>query len=184
VAAGGARPGSTKAAPTVPPAAGGAGATATGQPPPASAGVPAAGAYASLDEPPSEVADGRAAGEALAEKYRSGGSTGMGTTRYAARSRVPRDLAPAERPAAGTLFHLLSAEGAYHRQNGRYGSLHELHAAGFLRLDVPVGSDGFRRARYHFTVRVEADGFRAEARPLAAGRAFYVDDNGYILPVE
>jgi serine/threonine-protein kinase len=154
-----------------------------GQTQSAAGGVPAAGGYSFLDELPSEVADGRELGEIAAQKYRSGGSNGLGTTRYRPRGPVPRDLAPFERPAAATLFHLLAAERAYHRTNGRYGGLHDLHAAGLVRLDVPIGADGFRRARYHFTMKVEADGFRAEARPLSPeGRPFYVDESGYILP--
>jgi eukaryotic-like serine/threonine-protein kinase len=154
-------------------------------PPPPSQGAeaagPAAGDFTYLDELPSETPDGRAAGEALAQKYRSGGSTSYNTTRFRARALFPSGTTLAERPAVGTLVHLHQAEEAYHRKNGRYGSARELADAGFLRVDVPVSAEGFRRARYGFRVTAAADSYRADAVPLAAnGRAFMVDDSGYV----
>ena len=154
-------------------------------PPPASEGAPAAapasGDYAYLDELPPETPDGRAAGEALAQKYRSGGSTNYSTTRFRARARFPPGITLAERPAIGTLLHLHQAEEVYHRKNGRYANARELAEAGFLRLDVPVSTEGFRRARYGFRVTPGADSYRADAIPLAAnGRAFMVDDSGFV----
>jgi hypothetical protein len=141
----------------------------------------AAGDYAHLDELPPDTPDGRAAGEALAEKYRSGGSTGYTSTRFRARPRFPPGTTLAERPAIGTLVHLHQAEEAYHRKNGRYGSPRELAEAGFLRLDVPVSPQGFRRAFYAFRVTASADGYRADAVPLGGhGRAFMVDDSGFV----
>ena len=51
--------------------------------------------------------------------------------------------------------------------------------------DLPLGGgwtgDGFTRRQYRFTVRATGDSFRAGAQPLAGGRAFYVDDAGYVL---
>jgi serine/threonine-protein kinase len=155
-------------------------------PPPAAAeSVPrasaAGGGYAYLDELPPETPDGRAAGEALAQKYRSGGSSTYSSTRFRARALFPPGTTPAERPAVGTLLHLHQAEEAYHRKNGRFGTPRELADAGFLRLDVPVSAEGFRRMRYGFRVTASADGYRADAVPLAAnGRAFMVDDSGFV----
>jgi serine/threonine-protein kinase len=190
----GARPGPTQRAQAAPPPAGRAGggpapseSQAGPGAPQAAPGetAPAAGNYDFLNQIPSEALDGRDAG-AVAQKYRSdrsGGSTGYGaTTRLRARERFPGNTTLLERPAVGTLWHLMVAENAYHKKTGRYGSLRELQGAGVLRLDVPILGDGsFRRARYHFTVSVQSDGFRAEAQPLALqGRPFFVDDSGYI----
>jgi len=154
-------------------------------PPPSAQGAPTAapagGDYSYLDELPPETPDGRAAGEALAQKYRSGGSSNYSATRFRPRAPFPPGITMPERPAVGTLLHLHQAEEAYHRKNGRYGSARELAEAGFLRLDVPVGAEGFRRARYGFRVTAGADSYRADAVPLAAnGRAFMVDDSGFV----
>jgi hypothetical protein len=154
-------------------------------PPPAPDGTqatrPAAGDYSYLDELPPEAPDGRAAGEALAQKYRSGGSSNYSTTRFRARAPFPPGTTPAERPAVGTLIHLHQAEEAYHRKNGRYGNARELAEAGFLRVDVPLTAEGFRRARYDFRLTAGADSYRADALPLGAnGRAFMVDDSGFV----
>jgi len=150
------------------------------------AGGAAGGDYAYLDELPPETPDGRAAGEALAEKYRAGGSGGYTSTRFRARPLFPPGTTLAERPAVGTLLHLHQAQESYHRRNGRYGTPRELADAGFLRLDVPVSAEGFRRARYGFRVTASADSYRADAVPLGAtGRAFMVDDSGFVrLPDE
>jgi hypothetical protein len=157
--------------------------SATRQEPPGSVapGSPPATDYSFLDEVPAESPDGRAAGEALAQKYKSGGSTGYSTTRFSARPRVPRGLAMGERPAVATLLYLHSVEEAYHRKSGRYGNLRELADAGLLTLDVSFNADGFRRARYAFSVAAEPDSYRAEAQPLSpAGRALLVDDSGFV----
>jgi hypothetical protein len=152
----------------------------------APAAVPPAGDYSYLDELPPETPDGRAAGEALAQKYRSGGSSNYSTTRFRARAQFPPGVTMPERPAVGTLLHLHQAEEAYHRKNGRYGNARELAEAGFLRVDVAVTAEGFRRARYVFRLTAGADSYRADALPLAAsGRAFMVDDSGFVrLPEE
>jgi hypothetical protein len=150
-------------------------------PEPAPPGGATGGEYAYLDELPPETPDGRAAGEALAQKYRSGGSSGYTSTRFRARPLFPRGTTLLERPAVGTLLHLHQAEEAYHRKNGRYGNPRELVDSGFLRLDVAVSAEGFRRARYGFRVTAGADSYRADALPLAAqGRAFMVDDSGFV----
>jgi serine/threonine protein kinase len=183
---------------TAPPASGRVASAGRPQPPPSTPAVPpAAGAepappagsggdYSYLDQLPPDAPDGRAAGDALAQKYRAGGSSGYTSTRFRQRPLFPPGTTLAERPAVGTLLHLHQAQEAFHRKNGRYGSPRELAEAGVLRLDVPVGVEGFRRARYGFRVTAGADSYRADAVPLAAvGRAFMVDDSGYVrLPDE
>ena len=80
------------------------------------------------------------------------------------------------------LAWILSAENAHLRRTGRYGTLDELVEAGDLPLHGERSDDGFARQRYRFTVSASGETFRAEARPLApAGRAFYVDDAGFVL---
>jgi serine/threonine protein kinase len=144
-------------------------------------GAPAGGDYAFLDELPSETPDGREAGEALAQKYRSGGATGYPTTRFRARPRVPPGITLPERPAVATLLYLHTVEEAFQRKNGRYGTLRELADAKLLALDVAFDAESFRRARYRFRLTVGSDGFRADALPLGAiGRAFMVDDSGFV----
>ncbi|MCG6927099.1 MAG: protein kinase [Acidobacteria bacterium] len=135
-----------------------------------------------LDRLPEEAPDGRAAGNALAEQYRSGGgSTSFGATgRYNRRPRIPPH-APPERPAVRALAWILSAEQAHLARAGRYGTLSELVEAGDLPLGGGWTADGFTRRQYRFTVSAAGDRFRAEARPLAGGRAFYVDEAGYVL---
>jgi hypothetical protein len=149
--------------------------------PPAQA-EPAPGDFSHLDEVPGdEGADGRAAGDALAQKYRSDGTSSYTTGRYRARPNIPRGITLQERPAVATLVYLNSVEQAYHGSNRKWGTLRELHDAGLLVLDVPVDAAGFRRARYGFKLTVESDGFRAEAVPQApVGRSFVVDDTGKV----
>jgi hypothetical protein len=148
---------------------------------PGPASAPPAGDYAFLDEPPSDAPDGRAAGEALAQKYRAGGSSSYSSTRFTPRPRWPRGLTRAEGPAVRALLHIHSAEEAYHRKAGRYGNLRELAEGAGFGLDVPFRAEGFQRARYAFRLTTEADTYRAEATPLAPiGRAFVVDDSGFV----
>jgi hypothetical protein len=86
-----------------------------------------------------------------------------------------------ERPAVATLLYLNTVQEAFHRKNGRYGNLRELADASLLVLDVPFDAEGFRRARYGFRVTAGSDGYRADALPLGAvGRAFMVDDSGFV----
>ncbi len=141
-------------------------APAASQPPESGQAAGAAGGdYAFLDEPPAEAPDGRAAGEALAQKYRAGGSGGYSATRFSPRPRWPRGLTRAEGPAVRTLLHIHSAQEAYQRKTGRYGNLRELADAAGFGLDVPFDAEGFRRARYGFRVTAEADGYRSRPRP-------------------
>jgi hypothetical protein len=86
-----------------------------------------------------------------------------------------------ERPAVATLLYLHTVQEAFHRKSGRYGTLRDLADASLLALDVPFDAEGFRRARYSFRLDVGADGFRADALPIGAiGRAFMVDDSGFV----
>ncbi len=156
-------------------------------PPPAPAGgtaAPAAGDYSFLDDIPAQGPDGREVGAALANAYRSngssGGSTGGTNRRFAARPRIPRDVAPVERPAVGMLLHLMFMEQAYQRQNGRYGNLHELKTAGLLRLDVPFANGVFERKHYRFELSGSGSEYKATATPLMGGRPFVADDNGFV----
>ncbi len=138
-----------------------------------------------LDAEPDEGVDGRAAGEDLAGKYRSGqgtaGSSTGSTTRFRPRDRSPRNLAPVERPAVATIRHVINAQEAYHRKRNRYGSLGEMAAAQALFLDVPFQANSFRRGGYNFELTVEPDGFRVVSMPTSpSGRPFIGDDSGII----
>jgi serine/threonine-protein kinase len=139
--------------------------------------------YSFLDEIPAEGPDGRAAGEALAQKYRSGGSGAAGypTGPLRARSRFPARVAPFERPAVATLAHLMFAQEGYRKANGRYGTLRELKSAGLLHLDVPFSEGGFERSRYRFQLSGGPEEYRVTAQPLGmGGRPFVVDESGYV----
>jgi serine/threonine protein kinase len=167
----------TGPAPSVPPRAAGQVASSSPKTAPPAGGQD----YSYLDQLPQEGPDGREVGEALASKYRSGGSSSYPTTRFNRRERFPRDLAPAERPAAATLAHILFAEDKFHAAHGRYGTFTELAAAQHLLLDVPFAGDSFQRARYRFRLTLQGDGFRAEATPIGpVGRPLVVDDNGFV----
>jgi serine/threonine-protein kinase len=138
-----------------------------------------------LDLEPDEGVDGRAAGEDLAGKYRSGQGYGAGstssTTRFRPRERSPRALAPVERPAVATIRHIINAQEAYHRKRNRYGSLGDMASAQSLFLDVPFQAGSFRRGGYSFEMTVESDGFRVLAMPTSPnGRPFIGDDSGFI----
>jgi hypothetical protein len=148
---------------------------------PAPDAPPAGDEFAHLDDLPPDGADGRAAGDALAQKYRSGGGSSYTGSRFTERPKVPRGVTRPERPAVATLFYIHTVQQAYHRSNGRYGTLQQLKDSGLLALDVPLEPQGFKRQRYQFRVAVEPDGFRAEAVPLApVGRSFIVDDTGKV----
>ncbi len=174
VAASAAPPSTTARATAPPPTQPASSAAAQAEPP--------GGDFSHLDAfPGDEGGDGRAAGDALASKYRSDGQSSYTTGRFKARPNVPRGITIQERPAVATLLHLNSVEQAYHGRNGKWGTLKELHDAGLLVLDVPVDATGFKRARYAFRLTVESDGFRAEAVPQApVGRPFVVDDTGKV----
>jgi eukaryotic-like serine/threonine-protein kinase len=160
--------------------------TATNVPPPPTSGSSTTappGDYSFLNDVPTEGPDGRQLGDDAARSYRSGNSGGITNRRFSARPRVPRDLAPAERPAVGTLLHVAFAQQAYHRSNARYGTLHELKTAGLLRLDVPFQNGVFERAHYRFELTGGGGGsqFKITATPLTAARPFYTDENGFVL---
>jgi serine/threonine protein kinase len=156
-------------------------------PPVAESGGPEpSGRSSFLDVEPDDGMDGRAAGENLAGKYRSGqggyssGGTGS-TTRFRPRERSPRALAPVERPAVATIRHIINAQEAYHRKRNRYGSLTDMSQAQSLFLDVPFQATTFRRGGYNFELTVESDGFRVVAMPTSPnGRPFIGDDSGFI----
>jgi hypothetical protein len=98
-----------------------------------------------------------------------------------ARARVPPDLTPPERPAVATLMHLIAAEEAYHRANGRYAPLPQLVQSRMAQLDVPLAGNGFQRRNYRFQLFVEDDGFRVVAMPGGpGGRPFVGDDSGIV----
>jgi hypothetical protein len=153
-------------------------------PPPRQADAAPAPSFLDEEPPPT---DGREAGEQLAGKYRSGqGGTTSGpygaTARYRARPRSPERQAPLERPAVGTLRHIVNAQEAFHRRNGRYGTFTELARAQTLFLDVPHDGGSFQRAGYRFELALGGDGFKVTAMPLGPGpRPFHADDSGYIL---
>jgi hypothetical protein len=140
------------------------------------------GDYAFLNDVPQQGPDGRELGEALANAYRSGGSSGITNRRFSARPRVPRDVAPVERPAVATLLHLMFVQQAYQRQNGRYGTLQDLKAAGLLHLDVPFGNGQFERRQYRFLMTVgDGSEYKVTATPLSIGaRPFLGDDSGFV----
>jgi eukaryotic-like serine/threonine-protein kinase len=136
-----------------------------------------------VEEPPP---DGRAAGESVASKYRSGqGSPGTGYGTGGAnrrRERTPTQLAPIERPVVNTIRLICNAQEAFHAKNGRYGTLAELHNAQVLFLDVPHDGGVVMRPGYRINLEVQRDGFRALATPLTGGRFFVGDDSGIIRP--
>ncbi len=186
------RPGATAAAPrsTVPvqqpPAPVGSTGAQTAPPPPQAAPPPPPPTDDFLDQLPRDAPDGRAAGNALADQYRSGRGSGSSSSfgssgQYRRRPRIPRH-APAEQPAVRALAWILSAQKAHRRRTGRYGTLDELVKAGDLPLRGERTGDGFVRQQYRFTVTAAGNTFRAEAQPLSpAGRAFYTDDSGFVL---
>ncbi len=150
-------------------------------PPPASVSAPPATDYSYLDAPPQEGSqDGRALGDEVARKYRSGGSTGISGRRFTPRPRFPRGLAAGERPAVGTLAYLLRIEERHNKVNGRYATLQELEQAGLLRLDVPFTRGVFERKGYRFRLTANASEFTVTATPLLRGRPFIVDDSGFV----
>jgi protein kinase-like protein len=149
--------------------------------PTAAAEPPPAPAYAHLDEEP--AIDGTEAGRRVADRFRGGSSSGgFGASgRMRARARVPPDLTPPERPAVATLMHLMAAEEAYHRANGRYAALPQLVQSRMAQLDVPLLGNGFQRRNYRFQLVVEDDGFRVVALPGGpGGRPFVGDDSGIV----
>jgi hypothetical protein len=77
------------------------------------------------------------------------------------------------------------AQNAFHKSNGRYGTLQELKQARLLQLDVPFREGSFERRGYRFQLKGAAQEYRMDAAPIAGnGRPFYVDENGYVLADE
>jgi serine/threonine protein kinase len=142
---------------------------------------PPAANFSYLDNYPEEGADGRAAGDDVARRFRNEGGSSYTTGKYRPRGVVPPGVTLQERPAVATLLHLNTVEQAFHSRSGKWGTLKELHDAGLLVLDVPVDATGFKRGRYVYRLTVESDGFRAEAVPQAPiGRGFVIDDVGKV----
>jgi hypothetical protein len=130
--------------------------------------------------------DGRAAGESVASKFRSGqGSAGSsygtgGANRR--RERTPTQLAPVERPAVNTLRLIVNAQEAFHTKNRRYGTLAELVSGQVLFLDAPHQGGVVMKPGYRITLELGDDSFRALATPLTGARFFVGDDSGIIRP--
>jgi len=130
--------------------------------------------------------DGRAAGEALAQRYKSdqGGSRGntFGTTsRFARSQRNPRPNNVNELAAIKTLRYIIDNQEAFHRKNGRYGTLLDLF--GRNPLDVPHNGDSFQRRGYRYNLEVTSDGYKVTAMPVQVGpRPFTGYDSGIIRP--
>jgi hypothetical protein len=140
--------------------------------------------------PPDEPQSGREAGRQLADAYRSkqrnpwsndsGGSYGGGA-RFRERARIPPDLGPGERAAAGVLTAINSAQTRYQRQHGRYGTLAELHEAGLFAGRVGAGMREFVQSNYAFTLTLQDDGYTLVANPRSGGlRALQTADHGVI----
>jgi len=80
-----------------------------------------------------------------------------------------------------TLRHVMTAQEAFFRKEGRYGTLPDLKSAGLLFLDVPFQARQFLRKSYRFELALEGDGFRVAALPSGGGvRPFVGDDSGFI----
>jgi eukaryotic-like serine/threonine-protein kinase len=143
-------------------------------------GSTGADSLAFLDtEPP--VLNGREQGAAVADTYRSqygrNSSGNFGASgRMRARPRVPPDLSGSERRAAAALLHMMSFEAAYERKNGRYGNF------GDVLPGKPGSPSLIQRYGYRFDLKVESDGYRIVATPLAlgTGRALLADDSGFV----
>jgi serine/threonine protein kinase len=140
--------------------------------------------YAFLEEEQPAM-DGGGAGQRAADAYRNkqgGPTSSFGSGRNLdVRPRSPHNLVAAERPAVAVLRHVMNAEAAYQKRKGRYGSLEELKRADLLFLDVPLGSNGFVRKNYSFSLKVEEDGFTVTAMPKGMTRPFHGTDAGFIM---
>jgi predicted Ser/Thr protein kinase len=152
--------------------------------PPESTASAGADALAFLDsEPP--VLNGREQGAAVADTYRSQqGRTSSGnfgaSGRLRARPRVPPDLTGAERRAAAALLHMMSFQAAFERKNKKYGSFSDVLPA------RPGSANVIQRYGYRFDLKLEPEGYRIVATPLAlgTGRALLADDSGFVRYAE
>jgi serine/threonine-protein kinase len=138
-----------------------------------------------LDSEPPQP-DGAAAGQRLAQSYRSQRGSPAGpfgaSGRFRARERSPRNLAPSERPAVAVTRHVMNAQELYRKRNARYATFQELAAARLLFLDVPIQAPReFVRKGYRFELTLAEGEFRVLATPLGPGaRPFLGDDSGFI----
>jgi hypothetical protein len=97
------------------------------------------------------------------------------------RQRNPRPNNVNELAAIKTLRYVIDNQEAYHRKNGRYGSLVDVF--GRTPLDVPHNGDSFQRRGYRYSLEVTSDGFKISAMPVQPGpRPFMGDDSGIIRP--
>ena len=174
----------TRPAAKTPPAGPGATTRPPAEAPPAS-GDAGQGASSFLDEEPPQV-DGAEAGARAAEAYRSpnggGGRPQFGTNRpLDARPMSPRPRMPGERPALGTLRHIINAQEAFKKKHHRYGTFAEMAAAQTLFLDTNPQANTFTRRGYKFELQSTSDSFRVVALPQSGGlRPFVADESGYI----
>jgi protein kinase-like protein len=158
-------------------------ATAAANTAPASA---AGDEYAYLDDEEAASTDGGALGARVAGAYRSergGGGSRLGTSvPLRRRPRSPANLGVrAEKAAVATLRHLINAELAFQKREGRYGNLSEIIGARLAHLDVKHSGNGFERAGYRFELTTKDDGFEAVALPQSTSlRPFKGDDSEYI----
>jgi serine/threonine protein kinase len=139
--------------------------------------------YAYLDDEGSAPTDGVEAGDRLSRAYGNDRGSRMGSSsRLKRRPKSPEGLRlPAERAAVATLRHLIYAELAFHKREGRYGSLADLVNGRLARLDVKPSTKGFERNGYRFDLNLKEDGFDVTAVPQGAGlRPFHGDDSEYI----
>ena len=147
------------------------------------AGDAGLGAGSFLDDEPPQV-DGAEAGARAAEAYRSpnSGRPQFGTNRnLQAREMSPRPRMPGERPALGTLRHIINAQEAFKKKNHRYGTFAEMAAAQTLFLDVHPQANTFSRRGYKFELQTDGDSFHVVALPQGGGlRPFVATESGYI----
>jgi serine/threonine-protein kinase len=185
----------TSAAP--PPGAAGSSRAASGRTAATGGGAGAAGASTSATAPPPVTAapardpvadmldrepqvDGRAAGEAAAERYRSdrGSNAGGGygtNRRFARREKVPSDVTPPEKRAVAVLLNVLQYQALHHQRTGRYGDFKQI-----LPRQVATPTV-IEHAGYRFDLTVEPNEFKVVATPQAGGlRGFVTDESGFI----
>jgi hypothetical protein len=147
--------------------------------PPESAGN--AGTNSFFDQEPA-VIDGSEAGAAVAEGFRSSGRTGgFGTSR--ALERRPLSPRPQGAPEPSAIFavrHIMNAEFAFQKKNGRFGTLAELARAGLPVTNVSAEGNAFAHRGYRFEVEAAGDSFRVTAMPQGPGRPFVGDESNYI----
>jgi serine/threonine-protein kinase len=129
-------------------------------------------------EPP--PVDGREAGAAAAEGYRTdrggGPNSSFGTNRrFSRREKFPRDVTAAERRGVFVLLNVVHYQALHRQKTGRYGTFQQV-------LPRQVGSpSSFDHAGYRFDLTVESDGYKVVATPLTMGlRGFIADDTGFV----